>query len=316
MNALLVPVIAGPTAVGKTRVATALARLVETEIVSADSRQVYRRLDIGTAKPAAGERAAAPYHGLDLVESGERYSAGRFARDATGWIAGIAARGRLPLIVGGTGFYLRALFEGLFEEPAIDPARRERLRLALARLPAEEVARWAKRLDSGFQGGGAPRAARATEVALLTGQPLTALQRAGPAAKPALAPWYALLTLPRAVLAGRIAARTESMLAAGLVEEVRALLQAGVPKGAPGLTGVGYREAIRHLEGRLDESGLAAAIAQATRRYAKRQETWFRHQLAGQVVRFDASLEPETLAREVLSRYRAALRTLEPDHAS
>lgn len=303
---VLLPVLVGPTGIGKTRVATALAHLADIEIISADSRQVYRGLDIGTAKPVATDRAAAVYHGLDLVEPQERYSAGRFARDATEWIAGITARGRLPLLVGGTGFYLRALFDGLFAEPALDPARRARLGRVLAGLSAGELARWAGRLDAGFKGGGAQRAARTATVALLTGRSLTGLQRGAPAAPAVWTPWYAQLTLPRAALASRIAQRTEAMLAAGLVQEVQAVLRARVPPSAPGLTGVGYREVVQHLEGRLDDGRLAAVIAQATRRYAKRQETWFRHQLNGPVAALDAEKDPETLAREVLSGYRAA----------
>src|SRR5256885_2033384 len=119
-----VPVLVGPTAVGKTAVALALAAHWPLEVVSADSRQVYRRLDIGTAKPTRRERSRVPHHGLDLVDPGSRYSAGHFARDAEGWIVDIRARGRLPVVVGGTGLYVRALAEGLFHEPPLDLARR------------------------------------------------------------------------------------------------------------------------------------------------------------------------------------------------
>jgi tRNA dimethylallyltransferase len=299
---------AGSTGVGKTRVATAVARLAAVEIVSADSRQLYLGLDVGTAKPSAAERAAAPYHGLDLVPPTERYSAGRFAAEARGWIAGIVARGRLPLVVGGTGFYLKALFEGLFAEPPLDAARRAELGAALRRLDRDALGRWAERLDPAFRrgSGGAQRAARAVEVALLAGRPLSEWQRAAPARPSGLEPWYVVLTLPRPALAARIAARTRGMLEAGLVEEVRRLLAAGVPRDAPGLSGVGYREVIAHLDGALAADCLAPRIAAATRRYAKRQETWLRHQLRGPVLWLDASPEPDVLAREVLARYRAA----------
>ena len=128
MGGASVPVVVGPTAVGKTAVALALAAHLPVEVISADSRQVYRRLDIGTAKPTRRERARVPHHGLDLVEPGERYSAGRFARDAARWVAEIRNRGRLPLVVGGTGLYIRALAEGLFHEPPLEPARRRALR--------------------------------------------------------------------------------------------------------------------------------------------------------------------------------------------
>jgi len=298
-------VITGPTGVGKSRVAAALAKLTEIEIVSADSGQVYRYLNIGTAKPSPAEREALPHHGLDLVLPTERYSAGRFAREARGWIAEIASRGRLPVVVGGTGFYLRALFEGLFVEPAFDPARREKLRAALEPLGGAELERWAGRLDRAYRGGGAQRAARAVEVALLTGRPLSEHQRSAPAPASGLKPWYAVLRLPREKLTLRIGARTEAMLESGLVDEVRRVLAAGVLKDAPGLEMVGYREVVAMLDGEMDEMELAPAIALATRRYAKRQETWLRHQLRGPVAWFDAALEPAALANEVLARYRA-----------
>lgn len=299
-------VITGPTAVGKTRVATALASLADIEIVSADSRQIYRGLDIGTAKPTAEERTGRPYHGLDLVEPSGRYSAGRFAADAAAWIQGIASRGRLPVVVGGTGLYLRALFEGLFEEPPLDETRRDVLRLALSRVGTPELIRWAGRLDAAIKGRDRQRAMRALEVALLTGTPLSAWQRRSTSSRRNLSPWYALLELDRRVLAERISARTSAMLADGLVEEVKELLEHGVPAGAPAMSGVGYREAVEYLAGRLAHDALPAAIAQATRRYAKRQETWFRHQLPEPVSVFDASVEPGALARQVLARYRAA----------
>jgi len=299
-------VITGPTGVGKSRVAFELAKLVPIEVVSADSGQAYRHLNIGTAKPTPEERAALPHHGLDLVLPTERYSAGRFAREAMEWIHAIVDRGRTPVVVGGTGFYLRALFEGLFVEPPLDPARRERLRAALGALGAGALGQWAARLDPGFKGGGAQRAARAVEVALLAGRPLSELQRARPAPAAGVMPWYAVLHLPRNDLAERIAERTQRMLAAGLVDEVRRLLAAEVPKDAPGLETVGYREVVMFLDGALGEAALADAISASTRQYAKRQETWLRHQLRGPVAWFDAAEPPGALARQMLAHYRAA----------
>ncbi len=302
-----IPVLLGPTASGKTAVATALASLADIEIVSADSRQIYRGLDIGTAKPTAAERAAAPYHGIDVVDPGERYSAGRFARDAEGWIAGIRGRGRLPVVVGGTGFYVRALFDGLFEQPPLDPRRRAALHRALDRLDGGDLARWARRLDPGYDGGGGrQRAGRAAEIALLTGRPLSAWHAAAPAGSRRV-PWYALLTLPRADLAARIECRTRSMLAAGLVREVEGLLAAGVRAEAPGFNGVGYREVLAVRAGRPAAGDLAGAVAQATRRYAKRQVTWFRHQLSGPVLVLDATRPAAEVAQALLSGYRAHL---------
>jgi len=299
-------VVTGPTGIGKSRVAAALARLTPIEVISADAGQVYRYLNIGTAKPSPAEREQLPHHGLDLVLPTERYSAGRFAREAKGWIEGIAARGRLPVVVGGTGFYLRALFEGLFVEPSLDPGRRARLRAALLALDPSDLCRWAARLDRGFKGGGTQRAARAIEVALLTGRPLSEHQRAAPPPPSGLAPWYAVLRLPREKLTLRIGARTEAMLEAGLVDEVKRVINAGVPLDAPGLGMVGYAEVVSMLAGEMDDLELAPAIALATRRYAKRQETWLRHQLRGPVTWCDAALAPEALAKDVLARYRAA----------
>ncbi len=301
-----VPVLVGPTGVGKTAAATALARLLPVEIVSADSRQVYRGLEIGTAAPTAAERAAAPYHGVGFVDPRERYSAGRFARDAGAWLEAIAARGRTALVVGGTGFYLRALFGGLFVEPDLGVERRARLGVWLRALAPGESARWARRLDPGFRGGGRQREERAVEVALLAGRPLSALQAARPAPPPPVRPWYAVLTLERGALHLRLARRVRAMLEAGWIEEVRRVLAAGVPPDAPGLSAVGYREIVAHLEGSLPAGELEGAIVRATRRYARRQETWFRHQLDGPVFRVEAEGPPDALARLVLDRYRAA----------
>ena len=299
-------VVTGPTGIGKSRVADALARLTPVEVVSADAGQVYRYLNIGTAKPSPAERERLPYHGLDLILPTERFSAGRFAREAKVWIEDIAARGRLPVVVGGTGFYLRALFEGLFVEPSLDPARRARLRAALEALDPSDLCRWARRLDPGYRGGGTQRAGRAIEVALLTGRPLSEHQRAAPPAPSGLAPWYAVLRLPREKLTLRIGARTEAMLESGLVDEVKRVINAGVPLDAPGLAMIGYAEVVAMLSGEMDEMELAPAIALATRRYAKRQETWLRHQLRGPVTWFDAARSPEALAKDVLAGYRAA----------
>lgn len=302
---LRVPVLVGPTAVGKTATALALAEHWPLEIVSADSRQVYRRLDIGTAKPTRKERARVPHHGLDLVDPGHRYSAGRFARDATGWIADIAARGKLPVVVGGTGFYVRALAEGLFQEPPLDPERRRALEAWLSGHDALELVRWAARLDPGFKGGGRQRATRTIEVALLTGRPLTYWQ--GAARQHGLIePWYVVLTAPRPVLHQRIAVRAEEMVRRGLVEEVASVLADGAPAHGAGLDGVGLREAVEYLHGERSRESVAGAITIATRQYAKRQETWFRHQLPGPVLALDSVRPPDELASAIAGAWAEA----------
>ena len=309
----LTPVLVGPTAVGKTAVVTAWAVRRPITVVSADARQVYRGLDVGTAKPSRALRERVPHLGVDLVDPGERYSAGRFAADAAGWLEHIRGTGRQPVVVGGTGLYVRALAEGLFREPPLDAGRRERLRTWTAAVPAARLAHWAARLDRGYAGGGRQRAARAVEVALLTGRGLSWWQRHARETG-AMRPWYIHLTLPRDALQRRIAARVDAMLAAGLVDEVRRVLAVGVAPHAPGLDAVGYREVVAMLEGRLLERELRDAVVAATRRYAKRQETWFRNQLRdegrgkgeGSVWTLDATEAPEMLAARIEERWHAS----------
>ncbi len=306
------PLLVGPTGVGKTAVAVALAAHAPLTVISADARQVYRGLDIGTAKPDRATQTRVPHRGLDLVAPGERYSAGRFARDAAGWIAETRAASREPIVVGGTGLYIRALAEGLFREPPFDPERREQLRRWSESLEGTDLARWAGRLDPAFLSGGRQRAARAVEVALLTGHALSWWQREARDSG-TLRPWYIHLTVPREVLHRRLAARVDQMLAAGLVAEVRRHLDAGVAADAAGLDGIGYREVVAMLNGQLAETALRDAILVSTRRYAKRQDTWFRNQLSHQpsavsrqqatVWAPDATRPPETLANEIMDRW-------------
>jgi len=295
-----VPIIVGPTAVGKTAVAFEIARLFPITVISADSRQVYRGLNIGTAKPTPEELRTVPHRGLDVVDPGEHYSAGRFASDAAEWIRSVP-EDRQAIVVGGTGFYVRALAEGLFREPPLDSERRTRFRLWASTM--EGLSRWASRLDSGYTGGGRQRSARAVEVALLSGRPLSWWQRQAKLESP-IVPWYVRLTSPRAVLHRRIEDRVQRMLDDGLVEEVKALLDGGVPPDWPGLDGVGYREVITYLNGEFPFAELAGKIAASTRRYAKRQETWFRHQLRGsEVLLMDVTDGPRALAARFAARW-------------
>jgi tRNA dimethylallyltransferase len=309
----LVPVLVGSTAVGKTAVAAALAARKPITVISADARQIYRELDVGTAKPDATLLASVPHRGLSLVGPGERYSAGRFARDAAGWVTEAVAGGRLPVVVGGTGFYVRALVDGLFREPALDSGRRERLQAWTWSLAQPDLARWAARLDPTYGGGGRQRAARVVEMALLTGRTLSWWQHHARDTG-VLIPWYIHLTLPRDVLHRRIAERVDRMLAAGLVDEVRRVLGRGVTPDAPGLDAVGYRQVMAMLAGCLPEAELRQAIIVATRRYAKRQATWFRHQLrpqtsdvrhqtSAEVWTLDATGSPESLAAAIQARW-------------
>ena len=301
------PVIVGPTGIGKTAVALALAAHWPLEVISADSRQVYRRLDIGTAKPSRRTLGRVPHHGIDVAEPGHRYSAGRFAQEASGWIEQVRGRGKMPVVVGGTGLYVRALVDGLFVEPPMDPENRKAVERWTRGLAIPDLVRYALRLDPAFQGGGRQRAARSVEVALLTGRPLSHWQREGKA-QGAITPWYVVLTVPRAVLHQRIAARALEMVTRGLIEETAAVLAEGLSPSAPGLDAIGPREAIEYLHGQRARDTVAEAVTIATRQYAKRQETWFRHQLAGDVLTLDATRAPELVAAEIVAAWQTGSR--------
>ncbi len=299
-------VIVGPTGIGKTAVALELARTWSMEVISADSRQVYRRLDVATAKPTPRERQRVPHHLLDLVAPGERYSAGRFAVDAAAAVDAVRARGRTPVVVGGTGLYIKALVAGLFAEPPLDRPQRERIERVTGGMPHADLVRWASRLDPGYGGGGGrQRAIRAIEVSLLTGRPLSWWQRSAAIAG-RVTPWFVRLTAPRAVLHQRIRTRVDEMMRRGLVEEVAAVLADGAPPFGPGLDAIGVREVVAMLGGTLPRELLATAIATATRQYAKRQETWFRHQLGDDVLVLDATRAPEKLAAEIAAAWARA----------
>jgi tRNA dimethylallyltransferase len=211
----------------------------------------------------------------------------------------------MPVVVGGTGLYVRALAEGLFHEPPLDQERRRHLDAWLARLDSLELVRWAGRLDPAFAGGGRQRAQRAIEIALLTGRALTHWQRAARAAR-SIDPWYVVLSAPRAVLHRRIEQRAREMLQRGLLGEVAAVLADGARPGTPGLDGVGVREAVDVLTGRRAQERLVEDILISTRQYAKRQETWFRHQLTGERITLDATRGPETVAAEIADLWARA----------
>jgi tRNA dimethylallyltransferase len=299
--------LAGPTASGKTAVALALAERVPLEVISVDSALVYRGMDIGTAKPGAAERAAVPHHLIDLLDPRDAYSAARFAADAARLAAEVRARGRLPLLVGGTMLYFQALRQGLDPMPPGDPAIRAALdvRAAAEGWPAlhAELARVDPLSASRLAPGDSQRIQRALEVWLASGRPLSAWQGARTRAD-ARAQWPLVSLEPasRAWLHQRIAARFDAMLAAGFVDEVRALRARGdLHPGLPSMRCVGYRQAWAALEAR-DLAPLREAGVAATRRLAKRQLTWLRAMPERQVVPADA---PDAAARA-----QAALRAL------
>jgi tRNA dimethylallyltransferase len=274
-------VITGATATGKTAVAIALARHLDIEVISMDSRQVYRRMDVGTAKPTAAERAGVPHHGFDVVEPGERFNAGRFAALACDWIDGIRQRDRVPVLVGGTGFFLRALTHPMFAEPPLDADRKEAWKRYLAGLDDAATRRWAAHLDPATvrRTTDRQRLARAIEVAVLTGRPLSWWHAHSPPAHPAIDPAIFVLDLPRDLLVQRIGERVDEMVQHGLLDEVRALVADGLDETAPGLDATGYVELVPHLRGERSFEEALEMIRIATRQYARRQRTWLRHQL-------------------------------------
>ena len=286
-DGFVVSVICGPTASGKTRAALQLARLAPLEIISADSRQLYRGFDIGTAKPLLAERARVPHQGIDVLEPAKRASAAWWADRADEWIRSALAQDREPLVVGGTGLYLRALFGVLFHEPPLDAARRRALEAELAPLETAELRRRVQLLDPDRAHLGRTQLLRAIEVAWLTGRRVSELQRE----RATVPRWHAryLVLDPGPSLSGTIAARARAMFAAGWRDEVRALMST-VPADAPAWNASGYR-VVRELEqGMLSPEAAMERVIIETRQYAKRQRTWFRHQLAGaDVVRLDPS---------------------------
>ena len=271
----------GPTASGKSALAAALARRFPVEVVSVDSGAVYRGLDVGTAKPTAAERSALPHHLIDLLDPTAAYSAARFRTDALAAVREIAARGKVPLLVGGTMLYFKALREGLSDLPAADPRLRAAIEAeARARgWPAlhAELARVDPETAARLQPADAQRIQRALEIWRATGVPMSRLLGGRDGAPPLRLVPIALVPGDRAALHRRIEARFEKMLADGLVDELVALRQRyALHAGLPSMRCVGYRQAWAHLEGEYDRASLRDRGIFATRQLAKRQLTWLR----------------------------------------
>jgi tRNA dimethylallyltransferase len=270
----------GPTASGKSALALALARRLPIEIVSMDSAQVYRGLDIGTAKPGAAERGRVPHHLIDLVDPDRSYSAGRWRGDAIRVVGEILARGRIPLIVGGSMLYYRALAAGLDALPPADSELRAKINAEAAGRGWPALHAELERVDAKSARRITPRDAqriqRALEVFRITGRPMSSLQGAARAELPFALKAFALVP-ERETLHRRIAQRFDAMLAAGLVDELRQLRQRyRLSPELPSMRSVGYRQAWQHLEGEIDAAALRSQGVAATRQLAKRQLTWLR----------------------------------------
>jgi tRNA dimethylallyltransferase len=276
--------IVGPTASGKSALALFLAERLGGEIVNYDSLQLYRHFDIGTAKPPDEERRRAPHHLLDVLEPAQVCSAGEYARQAAGIIGGILGRGRLPVLAGGTGFYLRALLQGLFAGPPRDEQLRQRLRERGRARPSGYLHRLLRRLDPAsaarIHANDAPKLIRAIEVSLRARRPMSALfhEARGQSALAGIHARKIGLDPPRRLLYERINHRAARMFEAGLVEEVRGILASGVAPQAKPFESVGYKEALGVVQQRITPAEAIEATQFRTRHYAKRQMTWFRRE--------------------------------------
>ena len=274
MAASRVRVICGPTAAGKSAIAATLSLEYGASILSADSRQIYKGFDIGTAKPDWSEQKTIEHVGIDVADPIERFSASRWATMAMDWIGSNA--GTTPLVVGGTGFYIRALFDPLFAAPDLDEHKRHQLEDVLNPMPLDELRRWCEEIDPSRAHLGRRQLIRAIEIAVLTGRRISELHRESQSSS-SLVPAYLLID-PGATLARHIENRVDKMIDAGWLDEVRSL-DASVPEDAPAWRASGYIVMRGVSRGELDLSAARDRIIIETRQYAKRQRTWFRHQL-------------------------------------
>lgn len=279
-------IICGPTGAGKSEIALGLAEEKGAAIVSADSRQVYRKFDIGTAKPTADERARVPHHGIDEIDPTERYSAARWAADAEGWLKDARDARRHAVVVGGTGLYIKALVEPLFSAPDLDPGRRAALETEMASESLSDLRRWCRQLDPARAGLGRTQLVRAIETALLSGRRVSDLhaeEQNRPAASTRTYRASYLVVDPGESLQQRIEARVDAMLERGWQGEVDQLSRT-VPAGAPAWKASGYSVMREMARGAVDLSTARQRVIIETRQYAKRQRTWFRHQLPADAV--------------------------------
>jgi len=278
-NQVQLPIVLGPTGSGKSELAIHIALAVSGEVVNCDSLQIYRRFDIGTAKLPLAERRGVPHHLIDIVDPADVFTAGAYAQAARAILSQIAQCGHVPIVVGGTGFYLRALLDGLFPGPTRDQPLRDRLDRRETGRPGS-LHRLLSRLDpqaaARIHSNDRPKLIRALEVRLLRGKPISAMFQEGRDPLTGFRPVKIGLSPPRDLLYERLNARAVRIFRSGLIDEVRAILASGVPPDAKPFESLGYSQALDVLQGRLTEQEAIASTQQQTRRYAKRQTTWFR----------------------------------------
>ena len=270
----------GPTATGKSALALAIADRYGGEIINCDSTAVYRGFDIGTDKLPESERRGIPHHLIDVVDPAEEYTAARYAHEASALVRDILARGRVPIVAGGTGFYYRALTRGLFPGPGRDERLRKRLETIATRRGTTCLHRMLGRIDPAsaarIQPRDLKRLVRALEVYFLTGRPMTEHFAATTSPLPDVEAVGVALRLPAQQISDRVTRRVDEQFAHGLLDEIRALLARGVASDVRPFGGLVYRQALEHLRGERDEAATRALIAQENRRYARRQLIWFR----------------------------------------
>jgi tRNA dimethylallyltransferase len=301
-----IPILVGPTASGKTPVGLALARILHGEIISADSRQVYRFLDIGTAKPPASELRAIPHHFVDELHPDEKFNAGLFGTEGRERIDAIIARRRLPIVVGGSGLYVRSLIDGFFEGPGADKEFRASLESMVEQGRVEELIVRLRRVDPVSALSADPtkprRIIRALEVYHQTGRSLSELHKEHPV-DIRFTPRMFGLSWDRRALYERINGRCDEMIRAGLLEEVERLEQRGYTDTLNALNTVGYAEAFAYRRGETSHDEFVRLFKQNSRRYAKRQLTWFRRDGRIRWIEMSSDRGPEEIAGEIAAEF-------------
>jgi tRNA dimethylallyltransferase len=294
--------LAGPTAVGKSEVALALAERIGGEIISVDSAQVYRGLDVGTAKPSAEERARVRHHLIDIVGLNESFDAARFVVLAEAAVREIRLRKKIPILCGGTGLYFKALLDGLGEAPAGDPALRAELEARPLSSLLAELARSDPETFERIDRKNPRRVVRAVEVCRLSGRPFSAQRAAWVPASPSRQVAFFGLNRPLEELHQRIERRVERMFAEGLIEETRRLREQGLEQNHSASLALGYRQVLEHLRGERSLAATVELVKLRTRQYAKRQQTWFRRQAPVEWLEVASGRTPQSLAQEIAEK--------------